>query len=69
MSDKTPKRERMVLMPTLMPPSLIHAADKAVADLGYDSRAEYQRDALREKIARTHPHLLPALPTEAQAAA
>lgn len=67
MVETKAKKERMVLMPTLMPPSLIEAADAAVADLGYDSRAEYQRDALREKIARTHPHLLPE-PTEAEAA-
>lgn len=67
MVETKAKKERMVLMPTLMPPSLIEAADAAVADLGYDSRAEYQRDALREKIARTHPHLLPER-TEAEAA-
>jgi metal-responsive CopG/Arc/MetJ family transcriptional regulator len=60
MADKATKKERMILMPTLMPPSLIDAVDAVVAELGYVSRAEFQRDAAREKVARTHPHLLPA---------
>jgi len=68
MADKATKKERMILMPTLMPPSLIDAIDRVVADLGYPSRAEWQRDAAVEKITRTHPHLLPAAATEKEAA-
>ena len=68
MHDAKARKERQVLVPTLMPPSLIEAVDTAVTDLHYVSRAEFQRDALREKVARTHPHLLEQVVTEQEAA-
>jgi len=68
MHDVKASKERNVLVPTLMPPSLIDATDTVVAELGYPSRAEFQRDALIEKIARTHPHLVPQPEIEQEAA-
>lgn len=68
MADETPQKERMVQVPSLMPQSLFDAEEKVVIALGYKSRAAYRRDAVREKIARTHPHLLPQANEEPVAA-
>lgn len=69
MDPKTTTKERMVLVPSLMPQSLIDAEQEVVVALGYKSRAAYRRDALREKIARTHPHLVDASESEQAIAA